>query len=124
MFVDVSFIGQQADFLVEQVLDRDKSGKNGKGARLSVGGIIVENEYKSPKTGEMVKTLVLEPDFVKFGKARGNGNGNGTTNGNTGNQNAKEQNQASDNSSNGDEGYKEIFTDFPDLFKDDEKETA
>lgn len=61
LFVDVSFVGTQAEWIVRNIL---KDGKTGKGMMVKVGGEMYEDEYK--KDGEIRKTLRMDADFVKY----------------------------------------------------------
>ena len=61
LFVDVNFTGENAEWIVRNIL---KDGKTGKGMMVRVGGEMYEEEYT--KDGEKRRALRMDADFVKY----------------------------------------------------------
>lgn len=110
-FVDVTFIGEDAEYLVRLAA---KNEKNGKGMAIKVGGVFYEEEWKNKDTGKSGVNKRIDPDFVTLAKSRGT-NTNQSNNQNSGNK-------GGESSSNKEDAiFKDQDFEFPDeLFGEEE----
>lgn len=112
-FVNVSFLGWQAEWLVQRVLKYDKE-KEGKGALIHVSGLLVEDEYDSKKEpGKKEKALYLEVDGLRYAKSKNNNQkttqNNANNQSNTATQTAPAATQTAET--------QELFGDMGDIFQ-------